>query len=251
MSLCSYGCQKEAKFTLKNGKKCCSKMHSGCPALRKLSSERMTMLNRKKISPATKKGFKQPSLKCPSCDREISKGNYKKHIESCGKPKGNCVNCGEEIFTYYKTCSKECASEIISTNRKKQLTENGLSKHSNKYLYMTSSKEILYFDSSFELNAAIILDIWKEQGKIIDWKYNRNEYISYQDKIGSKRMYFPDFKIYEVNGESWLEVKGFKTPTDNLKWNSAKKKGIKLKTWFEKDIREHQNNIDEYRDDKV
>jgi Zn finger protein HypA/HybF involved in hydrogenase expression len=38
--LCDYGCGKTFKFTLKNGKKCCSKRPAGCEVLKKLNSEK-------------------------------------------------------------------------------------------------------------------------------------------------------------------------------------------------------------------
>lgn len=37
--LCDYGCGKESNYTLKNGKKCCSKRPSGCDVLKKINSE--------------------------------------------------------------------------------------------------------------------------------------------------------------------------------------------------------------------
>lgn len=37
--LCDYGCGKEAKFTLKNGKKCCHKRPAGCDVLKKANSK--------------------------------------------------------------------------------------------------------------------------------------------------------------------------------------------------------------------
>ena len=37
--LCDYGCGKEFKFTLKNGKKCCSSRPSGCDVLKKINSD--------------------------------------------------------------------------------------------------------------------------------------------------------------------------------------------------------------------
>lgn len=37
---CDYGCGKEAKLILKNGKKCCSKRPSGCDVLKKVNSEK-------------------------------------------------------------------------------------------------------------------------------------------------------------------------------------------------------------------
>lgn len=37
--LCDYGCGKEAKFTLKNGKKCCHNRPAGCEVQKKINSE--------------------------------------------------------------------------------------------------------------------------------------------------------------------------------------------------------------------
>lgn len=38
--LCDYGCNKDAVYTLKNGKNCCSKRPAGCTVLKKLNSEK-------------------------------------------------------------------------------------------------------------------------------------------------------------------------------------------------------------------
>jgi len=38
--LCEYGCGKESNYTLKNGKKCCSKRPAGCSVLKKINSEK-------------------------------------------------------------------------------------------------------------------------------------------------------------------------------------------------------------------
>lgn len=35
MKKCDYGCGQEGRFTLKNGKSCCSKKYSLCPGIRK------------------------------------------------------------------------------------------------------------------------------------------------------------------------------------------------------------------------
>ena len=37
--LCSYGCEKESNFILKNGKHCCSKRPAGCEILKKINSK--------------------------------------------------------------------------------------------------------------------------------------------------------------------------------------------------------------------
>lgn len=39
-NLCDYGCGKISKFTLKNGKNCCSKRPAGCEVLKKINSEK-------------------------------------------------------------------------------------------------------------------------------------------------------------------------------------------------------------------
>jgi 5-methylcytosine-specific restriction endonuclease McrA len=56
---CEYGCGQEAKYILKNGKKCCSKSYNSCPIARKNNSEKnkgRTLNNeqRKKISKSLK-----------------------------------------------------------------------------------------------------------------------------------------------------------------------------------------------------
>ena len=52
MNLCEYGCETEAKYTLKNGKKCCSKSYQQCVAIREKNSEGL------KKSHANGKGYK-------------------------------------------------------------------------------------------------------------------------------------------------------------------------------------------------
>ena len=39
MDKCTYGCGQKAKFTMKNGKKSCSKHHGSCPAVKKKMSD--------------------------------------------------------------------------------------------------------------------------------------------------------------------------------------------------------------------
>ena len=41
--LCDYGCNKEAKFTLKNGKNCCSKRPAGCEVLKKINADKVAL----------------------------------------------------------------------------------------------------------------------------------------------------------------------------------------------------------------
>ena len=48
----------------------------------------------------------------------------------------------------------------------------------------------------------------------------------------------------------WIETKGFQTPTDDLKWNTAKEQNLRLETWFDDDIRKYQDSISGYTDNK-
>jgi len=50
--LCDYGCSKDANFTLKNGKNCCSKRPSGCEVLKKINSEKTKLSYTKNKRPA-------------------------------------------------------------------------------------------------------------------------------------------------------------------------------------------------------
>ena len=51
MMLCNYGCGREAKYPLKNGKWCCTRSYNSCPEVRKERSKIM------------KKVFNQPEIK--------------------------------------------------------------------------------------------------------------------------------------------------------------------------------------------
>ena len=44
--LCNYGCGKEANFTLKNGKHCCSTRPAGCQSQKKINSDRLKLAYR-------------------------------------------------------------------------------------------------------------------------------------------------------------------------------------------------------------
>lgn len=65
--LCEYGCGKEAKFTLKNGKHCCSEHYNKCDAIRIKNSEG--------LKKAYKEGKKLSSYKL---DKETNLRNLKK-----------------------------------------------------------------------------------------------------------------------------------------------------------------------------
>lgn len=247
------GCDNDALFTLKNGRKCCTKTYNQCPTSKELSRERRRKTNLVKPSKATTKGFIQPTKACPTCNKSVSLGNFNKHVSVCGKPKSQCVVCGNNVFTYSKTCSTACNSIAISDARQKHIEKNGINSI-GKYFYFKNNKPIL-LDSSYELHAALILDAWKHQNIVLDWDKNKTEYVTYADSSGKLRKYFPDFKVINTDGSlKWIETKGFQTIIDGLKWKAAKDNGMDLDVWFENDIEKYRksilDNISEYTDNK-
>ncbi len=114
MILCSYGCGKESKFKLKNGKPCCSKFASQCIVIRemnrnkhigrKLSSESIEKVRQSKI------GDKNPMKRIDVREKVRTTLTGKTYDERFGKEKGN---------------------ELKERSRKRML--NGGSKHMNSF----------------------------------------------------------------------------------------------------------------------
>lgn len=236
------GCDQKANFELRNGTWCCSETRNNCPETRRQSSERMKVLNQTVSSPATKKGFKQPKQECPNCKKEVSKGNFKRHYTWCmgeGKSKSSCLVCGKKVVPTRKTCSSACLKEMQRTANKAHLEKNGLSPNNKEHVYINSKGDVLVLDSSYELSACIILDVWLKHKKVSNWEYNRSTKISYRDHSGKECWYFPDFV---VDGKL-IEVKGYKSELDELKWRSASDQGFEIDIWYEEDLKQHKLEI--------
>lgn len=175
----------------------------------------------------------------------------KNNFRFCGWNKGKkyakteilqCSNCGKDFSQMLskskhsnktKTCSKECRSKIQSINLKLQYN-NG------KLVYGGTTKWLKYKDikvqGSYEYRTCIILDKWKELGKIKNWEYTKDrfKYIGIDNK---NHNYLMDFKVWNNdNTFYYLEVKGYEKPNDKLKWKSVVDKGYELKIWFNNDI---------------
>lgn len=76
MHLCDYGCGREAKYQLKNGKWCCSISYNSCPECRRKNS-----IN---VAKARKK---EELFECPHCKRKFLIRNKDKHLKICTEPK--------------------------------------------------------------------------------------------------------------------------------------------------------------------
>lgn len=115
MELCKYGCGKEAKFTLKNGAKCCSKSSNSCPEVRK------------KISISTKKknyfkvDINKVKVSCQYCNKEVTAPNIGKHENYCYLNPKNikyCPVCGSIIKNRGSTtCSYSCSNTFFRSGK--------------------------------------------------------------------------------------------------------------------------------------
>ena len=96
--LCDYGCSKIANFTLKNGKKCCSKRPSGCEVLKKINSEKT------KLSYTTNKRPAATSLYQGLSQATKDRMNW---------AKGKTLTPNESIFTENSVYSNEMVKDRI------------------------------------------------------------------------------------------------------------------------------------------
>lgn len=100
--LCDYGCGREAKHILKNGKHCCEKSHSKCPAVKE------------KLSNSIKKNIQRWKEKGQSTrhhDLDPSKKYRNKHrIDNHGKcDNPGCTNYNDGSYGSGRFCSEHCA----------------------------------------------------------------------------------------------------------------------------------------------
>ena len=162
-----------------------------------------------------------------------------------------CKNCKKDFEVPYSLrhrpfCSKSCSTIFIHTGSKrskesrKRISEGVLQNYKNgKQVYGGTTKWYVYKDikvqGTYELRTCFILDKWKELGKIKDWDYT-NDKISYMGLDNKEHTYLLDFKIFENNEYYYLETKGYKTKTDDLKWKAVRDNGDKLVVWFNEDI---------------
>lgn len=103
--LCDYGCGQEANYTFKNGKHCCNKMTSMCPAQKKKNSE----ILKKDYKSGKRRKTTLPKKKCHFCGTLISINNIEKHEASCKMNNGKkCPVCGEPTKFGCVTCSRDC-----------------------------------------------------------------------------------------------------------------------------------------------
>lgn len=196
------------------------------------------------------KGPKVKEIKiCPKCNYEI-KANYSRHILSCNgecpkkfrKKRGKGWSKGLNKYTdsSLKKISESLLkynSENIRQNKKhseetkllisklmKDRYNNGWESTAGrckKLDYISPVAGKIKVDGKWELNTAIYLDSIG-----VKWIRNKNRFSYYNSIKGTISTYCPDFFV-----ESWncyIEVKGYITELDKIKWNQFEEK---LEVW--------------------
>lgn len=163
-----------------------------------------------------------------------------------------CIVCEREFIKNYPDqllCSSECARKFniqnVLTNRR--LNSDGWSRF-QKTLYATGVQKVgggktkwytyntIKVQGTYELRTCLILDQMKLNGDIMRWTYATDRY-SYIGIDGNSHIYIIDFKIYiNANDFYYIETKGFVKPNDILKWETVRRYGHTLHTWFKDDL---------------
>jgi hypothetical protein len=193
------------------------------------------------------------------CSSKCSKGFSGKGSRGSKKPRQSkliikyfeCITC-KSIFSSHKLrkfCSKSCSTTFLNKNadyskRRKAISEGVTKSYQNgKPNYGGRTKWLNYnnlkVQGTYELRACKILDKWKSENKIKNWEYT-NDRIEYVTIDGRTRNYLLDFKIFTDYGFYYLEVKGYATENDYLKWKTVKEKGFNLVVWFDDDLKKNE-----------
>lgn len=172
-----------------------------------------------------------------------------------------CNNCKQIFQSTKKTqkfCCVKCASKHSATVASQVLKGNTVyalaqserlkSQYKNgRKVYGGRTKWFEYKDikvqGTYELRTCKILDKLKDNNEIYDWIYT-NDRFPYINETGKLSTYIIDFKIYtEPEKYYYLEVKGFVTNNDILKWKAVRDAGFKLEIWKQKDIELHETFV--------
>lgn len=194
------------------------------------------------------------TLICNDCNNEFSvpKRSSRKKCEDCMKIKKSCELCSTEFKVFYnkrnqKYCSSHC--QMVARGNKGRESQKKLDWSSiNKKSYADGKNHVgggtskwydykgIRVQGSYELRACKLLDKMVELNLIKRWEYTNDRY-PYIDVDDSKRTYLLDFKIFN-NDDSfyYVEVKGYDTETDHLKWKTIRESGLKLEVWFNKNL---------------
>lgn len=204
---CQYCQEKEGKYKQKNGKMCCEPYPAQCPEVRRKNSEKTS----KRLKEEYKEG-KRVSYFIQLNDGSIWKGRH--HSE---KTKQKLRGFKRKMNDKFKlNRSNEMHKRYASGWEAK-------AGRCKKIDYISPIAGKIKVDGTWELKVCTYLDknnyIWIRNKK-------RFEYI---DNLNKHRTYCPDF--YLKNENLYIEVKGYITDLDKIKWNQFTEK---LEIWDKK-----------------
>ena len=208
---CSYCKIRDGKYELKNGKKCCCTNYQSCPGIKEKGSEKLS----KSLKEQYKNGNRISHFKI------FNNGTFwkdKKHKEE-SKEKISLSRLGKKMDENFKKSR---------SNEMKKRYSNGWeckAGRCKKIKYNSSIAGDVLLDGTWELKTAIYFDTNK-----INWRRNKKRF-EYIDNNNKKRTYCPDF--YLIDDEKYIEIKGYQTELDIIKWNQFSEK---LEIWNRKKL---------------
>ena len=205
-SVCNYCNSKKATFTLKNGKKCCSSSYQSCPGVKEKGSS--------KISKALKDQYLIGTRK----------SHFIKYNDGSNwKGRSHSNETKEKLSSKIKGRKM---SNDFKENRKSEMTTRYLTGwearagRCKKFKYVSEIAGEVQLDGTWELEVAKFFD--RER---INWRRNKQRF-KYLDLVNKERTYCPDF--YLIDSNTYIEIKGYATDLDKLKWSQFKEK---LEVW--------------------
>lgn len=194
--LCSYGCNQNAPFQLKNGNWCCSDSHNKCPGMKKKNNRNSW----------------NTGLTKETSDKLKQVGNT---ISTRCKLYG-CPFTGKTHSQETKDKISNSASGKSHSQETKDKIRNSMigNKHSKNQRNKKAFYKDIQMDSMWEVAVAKYLD----DNNII-WKYEEKHYPLMESKT-----YSPDFFIYdsEDNLVKLIEVKGLFREANRIKFELFK-----------------------------
>lgn len=209
--LCDYCNKKEGEYTLKNGKICCMPNFQSCEGFKKKASEKLSEILKSQYDSGKRTShFKKWN------DGSFWKG--RKHTEET-KRKLSSSGSGRKMSDEFKKKRK--------LDMEKRYSEGWECRagRTKKIKYFSEIAGEVTVDGLWELNVCKFLDSQK-----IKWERNKKRF-KYTDTEGRMRSYCPDF--YLVESDTFLEIKGFETDLDRLKWSQFSEKLI---VWKKKEL---------------
>lgn len=211
---CDYCGIRESKFITKNGKNCCEKYYQSCPSIKEK--------NGKSVSESLKKQYENGDR--ISHFKTFNDGSFwagKNHTDET-KKKISEIRKGKTFIELYGSDIAERYKKLRSDEMKIRYSNGWESTagRTKKLKYISPIAGEVFLDGSWEFKVAEYLDNIN-----VKWIRNKKRF-DYIDNNNKHRTYCPDFYIFDYN--TYVEVKGYKTELDSIKWSQFTEK---LEIW--------------------